>query len=59
MGDRHVEALAALERRDPLALRLAIESDIRDGMGSLSHEELLRLYRDAAAPAERSASARE
>lgn len=57
--DRHVEALAALERRDPLALRLAIESDIRDGMGSLSHEELLRLYRDAAAPAERSASARE
>lgn len=43
--DRHVEALDAITRRDALALRLAIEGDIRDGMGSIGQEELLRLYR--------------
>lgn len=50
--DRHVEALAAIERRDALALRLAIESDIRDGMGSLGHDELLRLYCNGAGTAD-------
>lgn len=44
--DRHAEALKAIERKDPLALRLAIEGDIRDGMGSLSQEELLANARD-------------
>lgn len=33
--DRHGEALDAIRRRDRLALRLAIESDIRDGIGHL------------------------
>lgn len=45
--DRHAEALKAIENRDPLALRLAIEGDIRDGMGSLSQEELLSAARNA------------
>ncbi|TCO83471.1 GntR family transcriptional regulator [Plasticicumulans lactativorans] len=39
--DRHAEALAAIERKDALAVRLAIEGDIRDGMGSIGQEELL------------------
>ncbi len=43
--DRHVEAMTAIERKDPLALRLAIEGDIRDGMGSLSLEELINAHR--------------
>ncbi|MFB9886244.1 GntR family transcriptional regulator [Balneatrix alpica] len=51
--DRHAEALRAIEQKDALALRLAIEGDIRDGMGSISQEELLA----ASVPAKR-ASAR-
>ncbi|MFP8967511.1 GntR family transcriptional regulator [Pokkaliibacter sp. CJK22405] len=43
--DRHAEALHAIENRDALALRLAIEGDIRDGMGSLTQEELLMAAR--------------
>jgi DNA-binding GntR family transcriptional regulator len=41
LTDRHVEAMDAIERRDPVALRNAIESDIRDGIGSVGEEELL------------------
>ena len=37
--DRHVEALDAIAKKDPLALRLAIAADIRDGMGELREEE--------------------
>jgi DNA-binding GntR family transcriptional regulator len=42
--DRHVEALAAIERRDPYALRIAIEADIRDGISHLGKAELLESY---------------
>lgn len=37
--DRHAEALNALERGDPPALRFAIEADVREGLGSLSEAE--------------------
>jgi len=33
--DRHNEALAALRRRDTMALRIAIEADIRDGIAHI------------------------
>ncbi|WP_421839336.1 GntR family transcriptional regulator [Novosphingobium sp.] len=33
--DRHSEALAALRRRDTMALRIAIEADIRDGIAHI------------------------
>ena len=33
--DRHAQALVALEARDEMALRAAIEADIRDGIGHL------------------------
>jgi len=33
--DRHGEALAALRRRDTMALRIAIEADIRDGIAHI------------------------
>jgi DNA-binding GntR family transcriptional regulator len=33
--DRHTEALAALRRRDTMALRIAIEADIRDGIAHI------------------------
>ncbi|PSQ90487.1 MAG: GntR family transcriptional regulator [Proteobacteria bacterium SW_6_67_9] len=37
--DRHAEALNALERGDPPALRFAIEADVREGLGSLSEAD--------------------
>jgi DNA-binding GntR family transcriptional regulator len=37
--DRHVEALAAIDARDPNALALAVEADIRDGIGHLVAQE--------------------
>lgn len=40
--DRHQEAIAALRQRDPLALRVAIEADIRDGIGHIGREGLLK-----------------
>ena len=39
--DRHAEALAAIEAKQPAALRLAIEADIRDGIGHLGRAGLL------------------
>ncbi len=43
--DRHVEALDAIAKKDPYALPIAIEADIRDGMGHLGKGELLDTYR--------------
>jgi DNA-binding GntR family transcriptional regulator len=40
--DRHKEAIAAIEREDAHALRIAIEADIRDGMAHLGRTELLK-----------------
>jgi len=45
--DRHKEAIDALRERDPAALRLAIEADIRDGIGHISSESLLRDFVEA------------
>jgi DNA-binding GntR family transcriptional regulator len=38
--DRHVQATDAIANRDVLALKLAIASDIREGIGALGQEEL-------------------
>lgn len=38
--DRHVQATDAIANRDTLALKLAIASDIREGLGALGQEEL-------------------
>ncbi len=38
--DRHTDAIAAIRANDAEALARAIESDIRDGMGSLPREQL-------------------
>jgi DNA-binding GntR family transcriptional regulator len=46
--DRHVEAVEAIRRRDAIALRIAIEADIRDGIGHLGKAELLDSYIRAA-----------
>lgn len=46
--DRHSEALAALKRQDPLALRIAVEADIRDGITHVGTNELLKAYVDNA-----------
>jgi DNA-binding GntR family transcriptional regulator len=46
--DRHVEALAAFERRDPIALRVAIEADIRDGIAHAGSADRLDAYVEAA-----------
>jgi DNA-binding GntR family transcriptional regulator len=40
--DRHAEALAAIAARDARALGVAIEADVRDGMGHLVAGEQLR-----------------
>ena len=40
--DRHAEALAAIEARDVRALAVAIEADIRDGIGHLTRPERLQ-----------------
>ncbi|MEZ5931179.1 MAG: GntR family transcriptional regulator [Alphaproteobacteria bacterium] len=45
--DRHKEAIEALRRRDPLALRVAIEADIRDGIGHIGRDGLLQAFVDA------------
>lgn len=42
--DRHVQAADAIAARDPLALKLAITADIRDGVGTLGQEELESSY---------------
>ncbi|MTJ81031.1 MAG: GntR family transcriptional regulator [Telmatospirillum sp.] len=42
--DRHSEAMAALRRQDPLALRIALEADIRDGITHVGTHELLKAY---------------
>lgn len=38
--DRHIQATDAIAKQDPLALKLAIASDIREGIGALGQEEL-------------------
>ena len=45
--DRHKEIVAALRRRDPIALTMAIESDIRDGVGRLGREALKKILGEA------------
>ncbi|MFC0218203.1 DNA-binding GntR family transcriptional regulator [Pseudochelatococcus lubricantis] len=45
--DRHVEAMEALRRRDPIALRVAIEADIRDGIMHVGTADLLNAYTQA------------
>ncbi len=45
--DRHQEAIAALRRRDSVALRAAIEADIRDGISHIGCEGLLRNFVEA------------
>jgi DNA-binding GntR family transcriptional regulator len=42
--DRHVEAIAALKQRNTLALRRAIEADIRDGIASIKSVEGIHGY---------------
>jgi len=48
--DRHGEALDAIRARNRMALRLAIESDIRDGIGHLGVTVLRRLAGGDLAP---------
>ena len=45
------EQKRAIERRDPIALRIAIEADIRDGFGHLGKAELLGSYTESSAVA--------
>ena len=45
--DRHKEAIAALRKRDPVALRTAIEADIQDGIGHIGREGLLKKFVEA------------
>lgn len=40
LTDRHVQATDAIAARDALALKLAIASDVREGIGALGQEEL-------------------
>lgn len=40
--DRHQETLQAIEKRDAFALRVAIEADIRDGIGAIGKQGLAR-----------------
>ncbi len=40
--DRHQETLQAIENRDAFALRVAIEADIRDGIGALGKQGLAK-----------------
>jgi DNA-binding GntR family transcriptional regulator len=46
--DRHGEALAALRRRDTMALRIAIEADIRDGIAHIGSTLIRSEARDKA-----------
>lgn len=41
--DRHKEILGALRARDPIAVSMAIEADIRDGVGRLGREALRKI----------------
>lgn len=50
--DRHVEALAALRQRNTMALRIAIEADIRDGISHIGNN-LIRAEADQVAKASR------
>lgn len=45
--DRHKEILGALRKHDPIALGIAIESDIRDGVGRLGREALRKILGEA------------
>ncbi len=45
--DRHKEAIVALRKRDSVALRKAIEADIRDGIGHIGREGLLKAFVEA------------
>ncbi len=46
--DRHKEIIAALRKRDSIALAIAIESDIRDGVGRLGRTALRKILGEAA-----------
>lgn len=46
--DRHKEIVAALRKRDAIALAMAVESDIRDGVGRLGRNALRRILGEAA-----------
>ncbi len=46
--DRHKEILTALRKRDAIALAIAMESDIRDGVGRLGRTALRRILGEAA-----------
>lgn len=43
--DRHQEILAALRKRDPIALAMAVEADIRDGVGRLGREAIRQILK--------------
>jgi len=45
--DWHKQALEAIERKDSLGLKLAIERDIRDGLGALGKEELQSYFQES------------
>lgn len=45
--DRHKEAIAALRKRDPIAVSIAIEADIRDGLSHVGRLGLIRQYGEA------------
>ncbi len=47
--DRHKEILSALRKRDPIAVAMAIEADVRDGVGRLGREALRKILGDAEA----------
>ena len=47
--DRHKEILNALRKRDPITVAMAIEADVRDGVGRLGREALKKILGDAAA----------
>lgn len=49
--DRHKEIIGALRARDPIALSMGIEADIRDGVGRLGREALRKILGDAQATA--------
>ncbi len=44
--DRHTEAMDAIEKKDAIALQLAIKSDIREGFNFASTPELLQRFID-------------
>jgi len=44
--DRHTEAMDAIEKKDTIALQLAIKADIREGFSFASTPELLQQFID-------------